>query len=136
MHDGSQDVSRRLTSLAAEVGLPRSPAGPERVRVLSANQAQHLEADYVFIMGLGERSFPRLTPPLSLLDDQEIQALQSAGADSGAADLLPEEMLLFYQVASRPVAELILSYPAVDPRAGLLPSSFCWPSACFEPACI
>jgi ATP-dependent helicase/nuclease subunit B len=116
---------RRLTALAAESSLPRSPAGPGRVRVLSANQARHLEADYVFILGLGERSFPRLTPPLSLFDDQERQILQSADIDFGAGDLLPEEMLLFYQVASRARRELILSYPAVDQRGQeLLPSSF------------
>jgi ATP-dependent helicase/nuclease subunit B len=116
---------RRLAALAAEASLPRSPAGPGRVRVLSANQARHLEADYVFVMGLGERGFPRLTPPLSLLDDQERQVLQSADLDFGSGDLLPEEMLLFYQVASRARRELILSYPAVDQRGQeLLPSSF------------
>ena len=54
---------RRLTALAAEASLPRSPTGPGRVRVLSANQARHLDADHVFVLGLGERGFPRLTPP-------------------------------------------------------------------------
>jgi ATP-dependent helicase/nuclease subunit B len=45
-------------------------------------------------------------------------------------------MLLFYQVASRARRELILSYPAVDPRGqNLLPSSFLLAvRACFEPA--
>jgi ATP-dependent helicase/nuclease subunit B len=125
---------RRLTALAAEASLPRSQEGPGRVRVLSANQARHLEADYVFVMGLGERGFPRLTPPLSLLDDQEMQALQSADINFGAADLLPDEMLLFYQVLSRARREVILSYPAVDPRGQeLLPSSFLLAvRACFQ----
>ena len=92
---------RRLTALAAEASLPRSPTGPGRVRVLSANQARHLDADHVFVLGLGERGFPRLTPPHSLFDEQERQALQDAGLDLGPGDLLPEEMLLFYQVAAR-----------------------------------
>ena len=94
-------------------------------RVLSANQARHLEADHVFVLGLGERSFPRLTPPQSLFDEQERQALQDAGLDLGPGDLLPEEMLLFYQVAARARRQLVLSYPAVDERGqALLPSSF------------
>ena len=92
---------RRLSALAGESCRPRSPSGPGRVRILSANQARHLEADHVFILGLGERSFPRLTPPQTLFDEQERQALQIAGLDFGAGDLLPEEMLLFYQVVAR-----------------------------------
>ncbi len=125
---------RRLVALTAEASLPRSPTGSGRVRVLSANQARHLEADHVFIMGLGERSFPRLTPPLSLMDDQDIRSLQIGTVEFGAGDPLPEEMLLFYQVASRARKELILSYPAVDPRGqALLPSSFLLAvRACFE----
>lgn len=116
---------RRLSALAAESCLPRSPEGPGRVRVLSANQARHLEADHVFILGLGERSFPRLTPPQTLFDEQERQTLQNAGLDVGAGDLLPEEMLLFYQVVARARRRLVLSYPAVDERGqALLPSSF------------
>ena len=126
---------RRLSALAAESSLPRSPAGPGRVRVLSANQARHLDADHVFILGLGERGFPRLTPPQSLVDEQERQALQDAGLDLGVGDLLPEEMLLFYEVAARARRQLVLSYPAVDERGqSLLPSSFLRAAReCFRP---
>jgi ATP-dependent helicase/DNAse subunit B len=118
---------RRLSALAAEAGLPRTPAGPGRVRVrvLSANQARHLEADYVFVMGLGERGFPRLAPPHALFDEAERQAPRQAGVDLGGADPLPEEMLLFYQVVTRARRRLVLSRPAVDERGQeLLPSSF------------
>ncbi|HVS38580.1 MAG TPA: PD-(D/E)XK nuclease family protein [Gemmataceae bacterium] len=116
---------RRLAALAAEPCLPRTPSGPGRVRVLSANQARHLDADYVFVLGLGERGFPRLTPPQSLFDEQERQALQDAGLNLGPGDLLPEEMLLFYEVVARARRELVLCYPAVDERGqSLLPSSF------------
>jgi ATP-dependent helicase/DNAse subunit B len=116
---------RRLNAIAAESCLARSAAGPGRVRVLSANQARHLEADHVFVMGLGERSFPRLTPPHTLFGDEEWQALRDAGLGAGPGDPLPEEMVLFYQVATRARRELILAYPAVDERGqDLLPSSF------------
>ncbi len=130
---------RRLTALAAEASQPRSPLTPTplpsgergggeeaaRVRVLSANQARHLDADHVFILGLGERGFPRLAPPQTLFDEQERQALQEAGLDLGPGDLLPEEMLLFYEVVARARRQIVFSYPAVDERGQeLLPSSF------------
>ncbi len=116
---------RRLTALASEASLPRSPAEPGGVRVLSANQARHLDADHVFVLGLGERGFPRLAPPQTLLDEQERQELHDAGLDLGPSDLLPDEMLLFYEVVARARRQLVLSYPAVDERGqALLPSSF------------
>jgi ATP-dependent helicase/DNAse subunit B len=129
----------RLTSLAGAAGLARTACGPSRVRVLSAAQARHLEAEHVFLMGLGERGFPRLTVPPSLLDDPERQALRQAGIDLPPADdLMPEEMLLFYQAVTRARRGLVLSYPAVDERGQeLLPSSFYLAArACFQPGAV
>src|SRR5262249_8516202 len=65
---------QRLAILASEVGLARTQRGPGRVRVLSAPLVRGLAVPYLFVMGLGERSFPRLTPPESLLDEQERQS--------------------------------------------------------------
>jgi ATP-dependent helicase/nuclease subunit B len=117
---------RRLTALAAESGLARTPRGPGRVRVLSAPLARHLDADHLFVMGLGERSFPRLATPAPLFDESERQAFRQSGLElPGVADMLPGEMLLFYQVVTRARRQLTLSYPAVDNRGqDLLPSSF------------
>jgi ATP-dependent helicase/DNAse subunit B len=117
---------RTLTALCAEAGLARTPRGPGRVRVLSAGLARHLAMPYVFIMGLGERSFPRLAAPVPLFDEPERRAFQQAGvAFPSAADVLPDEMLLFYQVLTRAQRGLVLSYPAVDEKGqALLPSSF------------
>ncbi len=131
MHDRARPMDqgqflRTLFALAAEAGLARTPRGPGRVRVLSAELARHLEADYVFVMGLGERSFPRLAPPVPLFDEAERQALRHAGLDLPCADgLLADEMLLFYQVVTRARRGLVLSYPALDEKGqALLPSSF------------
>jgi ATP-dependent helicase/DNAse subunit B len=85
-----------------------------------------LEAPYLFVMGLGERSFPKLTVPEPFFDEQERQSFKQAGLDfSCVGDLMPDEMLLFYQVVTRARARLVLSYPAVDEKGqALLPSSF------------
>jgi ATP-dependent helicase/DNAse subunit B len=120
------DFHRRLGALAAEAGLARTPRGPERVRVLSAGLARTLEVPYLFVLGLGERGFPRLAPAEPLFDEQERQSLKQAGLDFPCVgDRLPDEMLLFYQVVTRARRRLVLSYPAVDDRGqALLPSSF------------
>jgi ATP-dependent helicase/DNAse subunit B len=129
----------RLLSLASEAGLARTIPGPGRVRVLAAAQARHLEADHVFLLGLGERNFPRLTPPPSLLDEQERQDWRAAGIELSATDnLLSEEMLLFYQAVTRARRSLVLSYPAVDERGqDLLPGSFYLAALeCFQPGTV
>jgi ATP-dependent helicase/DNAse subunit B len=116
--------ARRLAALAASAGLPRSAAGPGRVRALSASQARHLKSDHSFILGMGERGFPRLGGPPSLLDDADREELARAGLSLPAATL-SDEMLLFYQVACGARRELVLSYPAVDERGQeMLPGSF------------
>ncbi len=122
----ARTFQRRLTALAGMTSLPRTSHGPGRVRVLSAPLARHLDADHVFVMGLGERAFPRLGAPSALMDEPDRQSFEQAGVElSGTADALPDEMLLFYQVITRARKGLVLSYPAVDERGQeLLPSSF------------
>jgi ATP-dependent helicase/DNAse subunit B len=117
---------RTLRALAAEAGLARSPRGAGRVRVLSAGLARGLKVPYVFVMGLGERTFPRLTSLEGLLDESERQGLKQGGVEIPCAgDRLPAEMLLFYQIVMSARRLLVLSYAAVDDRGqALLPSSF------------
>lgn len=115
-----------IGTLAATAGLPRTPAGPGRVRVLPAEQARHMACDHLFILGLGERSFPKLQVYDPIFDDDDRRAFRAGGVDLRcAADRLPAEMLLFVQLVTRPGRGLVLSYPAVDDKGqDLLPSSF------------
>ena len=117
---------RRLTTLAASVKLPRSPRAAGCVRVVPAEDARHLDCDHLFVLGLGERSFPRLAPPRSLLDDADRQILRTAGLPfPDPAARLGTEQLLFLQLIARARKELVLSYPAMDDRGqSLLPGSF------------
>ncbi len=129
----------RLHAIAAAAGLPRTPRGPGRIRILSAELARHLEVDHLFVMGLGERSFPRLTGPSGLLDERDRLVFKKAGIDlPGSADPTPDEMLLFYQMLTRAHRSLTLSYPAVDERGqDLLPSSFLTAVRdCFQPGTV
>src|SRR5262249_13190540 len=79
-------VGRMLAALAAQPVLPRSPRGPGRVRVLSAELARNLDVPYLFLMGLGERSFPDLSAPDPVFDEAERKSLKSAGLDLPALD--------------------------------------------------
>lgn len=117
---------RLLGALAASAGLPRTVRGPGRVRVLSAELARDFEVPYLFVMGLGERSFPDLSAAEPFFDEADRQAFREAGLDlPGIADRRPDEMLLFYQLVTRARRRLTLSYPAVDDKGqDLLPSSF------------
>lgn len=117
---------RRLPLLLAEAGAARSPRGGCRARAMSAELARPLEAKIVFVLGLGERSFPQLIPDSTFFDEQERMLFRSGGVPlAGMADLMEQEMLLFYQTVTKPEKELILSYPAVDERGqDLLPGTF------------
>jgi ATP-dependent helicase/DNAse subunit B len=117
---------RAITALASTAGLPRTERGPGRVRVLSANLIPGLEVDHLFVMGLGERSFPRSEDKDPLLDESHLQALHAAGLEClRSENLLADEMLLFFQVVTTARKRLVLSYPAVDDKGQeLLPSSF------------
>jgi ATP-dependent helicase/DNAse subunit B len=130
---------RRLGALAAEAGLARTQRGPGRVRFLSAELARDLEVPYLFVMGLGERSFPRLAAPEPFFDEQERLAFKRAGLDFACVgDQMPAEMLLFYQLVARARGRLVLSYAAIDDKGqALLPSSFLHTlRECFRPGAI
>jgi ATP-dependent helicase/nuclease subunit B len=117
---------RELLAAAASETLPNSDNTGGRVRVAPAEEARHLDCDYLFVLGLGEKSFPRLALPPSLLDDADRHVLRQAGlpfADPSAR--LGDEQFLFLQLVARPRKGLVLSYPAVDEKGQpLLPGSF------------
>ena len=116
--------------------MARTPRGLKRVRFLSAEIARGIPADHIFVLGLGERSFPRLAVAEPIFDEQDRQLLKTAGLDiRGVSDRMPDEMLLFYGIVTRPLRRLVLSYPAVDEKGQeLLPSSFLTALIdCFEP---
>ena len=104
----------------------QSAAGPGRVRALSAPQARHLQSDYCFVLGLGERGFPRLGGEQSLLEESDRPEMAPSGETLTArGNSLEEEMILFYQVVAGARKQLVLSYPAVDERGQeMLPGSF------------
>jgi ATP-dependent helicase/DNAse subunit B len=116
---------RALTTIANHTPLPKLPRSG-LVRVRDAEAAVGLAADHLFVIGLGEKSFPDLSPPRSLLDDGDRARLREAGLPlECTADRLPREMLLFHRLLALPEQQLVLSFPAVDEKGQpLLPSSF------------
>jgi ATP-dependent helicase/nuclease subunit B len=130
---------RILGAIAAEAGLGRTLRGPGRVRILSAPLARTLSVPYLFVMDLGEGSFPRLTAPEPFFEEQERLSFKQAGLELlGLTDLMPDELLLFYQLVTRANRQLILSYPAVDEKGqATLPSSFLQTLLdCFQPGAV
>ena len=117
---------RRLSAIAAATMLPRSPPALGCVRVVPAEDARHIDCDTLIIVGLGEKSFPKVIAPESLLDDGDRATLRGAGLPfPDPADRLGDEQLLFLQLVARPRRELVLSYAAVDEKGQpRLPGSF------------
>jgi ATP-dependent helicase/nuclease subunit B len=130
------EFGRVLASLAFTAGLPRTPRGPGRVRILSAEAASVLQVDHLLVLALGEGGFPQLAPPASLLDDGFRQ--QMGWHPASPADRLASEMRLFFRLVSAAQKRLVLSYPAVDEKGQtLLPCSFLLAVRdCFLPECL
>lgn len=141
---GKQSITRqtflRLLGTAATSEMrSRWKGTPGLVRIVPAGEARHLDCDYLFVLGLGEGSFPRLSLPGSLLDDGDRQRLRNRGiALPDPASRLAEEQLLFRQLIAQPREGLILSYPALDEKGQpMLPGSFLRAvHACFVPNAI
>jgi ATP-dependent helicase/DNAse subunit B len=129
---------RMLGAIAAATPQPAAADGGG-VRILAVEEARGADCDHLFIIDLGEGSFPDLSAPPSLLSDADRVRLRAAGLPMPDPEgRLADEMLLFVEIVSRPRKSLTLSYPAVDNKGQpLLPSSFLLAvGECFAPGAI
>jgi ATP-dependent helicase/DNAse subunit B len=120
-----QFIGRLQDVLSVEqLPIERDEAG--RVRVLSAHSVRALSVPYVFVAGMAEKVFPPPARDDRIYSDVEYRRLNEAGlhfVDGRHRGC--EEMLLFYEVVTRPTQRLTLSYPALDETAQpLLPSPY------------
>ncbi|MEN1678756.1 MAG: PD-(D/E)XK nuclease family protein [Planctomycetota bacterium] len=108
------ELATLLTWWAHEAPLD-APANDEgRVRLVSAETAATLTADSLFLVGMGEASFPAAmpSPPVSHL---------APSIDEHYA----REMLLFHQLVTAVAPAVTISYAAIDTKGQpLLPSSY------------
>jgi superfamily I DNA/RNA helicase len=98
-----------LATVAAQTPATERRDATGRVRVLSADAARFTRPRHLLIGNLSEQAFPA--------------ARRAASNVDGDGDARSDEMLLFYQLATRPTETLTLSYPALDERAQPLPAS-------------
>jgi ATP-dependent helicase/nuclease subunit B len=96
------------TAAQAPAATPRDAIG--RVRVLPAQQARLTRPKHLFLGNLSEQAFP---------SGNAARTAALEDGDLGRSD----EMLLFYELVTRPTESLTLSYPALDERAQTLPPS-------------
>ena len=96
------------------------------VRVLSAESVRSLRIPYLFLAGLSEKAFPAPDREDRLYSEADYVRLIDAGLPLVARnERTREEMLLFYEAATRATKRLYFSYPALDERAQpLFPSPF------------
>jgi ATP-dependent helicase/nuclease subunit B len=120
-----------LIDVATHESLPRGHDDVGRVRVLSAQSARAVTARHLYLAGMSEQSFPAAVRQNQLATEAEYRFFTNAAHQRSSSDLsdkaLPtqaqEEMLLFYEVLSRALQSLTISYPAMDDKAQELPPS-------------
>jgi ATP-dependent helicase/nuclease subunit B len=107
-----------LREVASVTPLPQEHDEVGRVRILAAASLRALEAPYLFLAGLSERSFPAADRAGSVYSEAECRALVEVGLPLPLrAERAQDEMLLFYETLTRARRRLCLSYPAIDERA-------------------
>ena len=86
--NGRETLTReQFARVLSAVGAAPSRARTARnrgVALLSAERAVGLDCDYLFLVGLGEGSWPDLAAPVSLLDDAERRRLRRSGLALGS----------------------------------------------------
>jgi ATP-dependent helicase/nuclease subunit B len=100
--------------------LDREPSAVESsvagaVRVLSPNQARHVDARRVWIVGLSETSFPGTGGEDCLFSDRDRQTFHGLGLSLRPREhRIREEMLLFWSLLPRARERLVLGYPLTN----------------------
>jgi ATP-dependent helicase/nuclease subunit B len=113
----ASEFHTELVDLLQTEPLPRQRNETGCVRILAAGSARTLEIPYLFLAGLTERSFPQPDHD-GLYTETEARTLISAGVPLvDRVERNQEELLLFYEIVTRPTKRLILSYPALDEKA-------------------
>lgn len=99
---------------------------PRSVLISSIESVRHLKPGHLYLGGMGERAFPAPGRTDQLLSDGELEKLAQPQIPQPQSDIdqhLADEMLLFYQVVTRPTKSLTISYPALDDKAQSLEPS-------------
>jgi len=112
----ASELAELIASTVAELSAPEKRDATGRVRVLSAEAARFIRPRHLLIGGLSEQSFPA-----GARSDR--RAGEEGDGEEPQDDLRSEEMLLFYQLVTRPTETLTLSYPALDAKAQMMPAS-------------
>jgi ATP-dependent helicase/nuclease subunit B len=117
----------RLQEIMSIEPMPRNRDQTGRVRVISAQSVRALNVPHLFVAGMSEKAFPPAVGDDRIYSEAECRRMnQAAGLRFvERKQHACEEMLLFYEVITRPTRRLVFSYPALDENAQpLLPSPY------------
>ncbi len=98
--------------------LPVDRSDTGKVRILSAPSVRAINVPYLFVAGMAEKVFPPPARDDRIYSEAECRRLNDAGlhfVDGHGRS--SDEMLLFYEVITRPTRRLTLSFPALDAAA-------------------
>ncbi|MCI0332497.1 MAG: exodeoxyribonuclease V subunit gamma [Planctomycetes bacterium] len=148
-----RELLAALVDVASHESLPHRHDDVGRVRILAAPSGRAIHAKHLYLAGMSEQAFPMPERAGRLATDADYRFLARAAdrglahfaagtiaamvaeqnvpvplcAKSEQSSKPPtraqDEMLLFYEVLSRPEESLTISYPALDDKAQDLPPS-------------
>jgi ATP-dependent helicase/DNAse subunit B len=114
----------RIEQILKTEVLPAEHDEVGRVRIVSAPGSRSLDAPYLFVAGLAEKAFPAAIGEDRIYGAAECARMNEAGLHFvEPRERACEEMLLFYEVITRPTKQLTLSYAAFDEKAQPLSAS-------------
>ncbi len=106
-----------MRDLLTDEETPTAGEASGAVRIVSMDQARHLDVPHLFLVGLTEASFPKRRGDDCLFSDAERERFVSAGLPIRAtAQHQQDELAFFWTLMQRAQISLTLSYAAVDVR--------------------
>jgi ATP-dependent helicase/DNAse subunit B len=127
-----RELLSALIDVASHESLPQPYDDTGRVPILAAPAARTIDVKHLYLAGMSEQAFPSPERAGRLATDADYRFLMRAADQDRAASKStapPDptraqgEMLLFYELLSRPQQSLTISYPALDDKAQVLPPS-------------
>ena len=111
----------------SSISLGLAPATADQVLVGAVERSRHPDLKAVFLIGLDDRSFPRVPSEDAILSDDDRDALRTEGLPLAPPrrERVAEEALLAYIAVTRPSERLVVTHAAADERGkALRPSPY------------
>ena len=124
--EGAYPLRLHALQVVADSVMVAAAEAATGVRVVPLDEAEGIDCDVLYLVGMAERTFPDLGAPPSILQEFDRGLLRKQGLRFAAVgETMLAERKRFLRLLRQPRRTVVLSYAAVDAKGQkLLPSSF------------